>query len=550
MQVQAKIGIRERFDPFYLLITSFSVCSLGNYAVMTILALYFVQDLQLAATQAGALLLFTSLSFRLSRLFIAPVVDRIPLRLAIVLALFLTSVGYVGLTTVRIPLLVILLLFIIGLGHSSTVLLVKLLVSQAQSTGNASDSQFSRYAALTTGVNIAAAVGSSIGGLLLVRWGAGGVFFVAASSYAIAGLLAFWIPVMEMRKSEQPINWILALRLTLKQPAIWRVMLFTVLAFFLYTQSYASLPIFISGALHRPELLSSTFALNAVLVVVGQLPISRLVLYLRIPLSQLVTLAFVAFAVCFALLPLFPGVVIIYVAVAFWTLAEMLMLPALDALVAEGALVEYRQAAFALDIITVAIGEGVGNLFGVSLGSALLQSGNFSQLYTILAFGALGAAVVTIFVAKRNESIVLRLLNGQSPIPTGQTQLLMVQPGLMEKGGMGQSLLMWLGAGSYHDDRSFLEAHPEIVAVSTRELDDFIEQQPDQAGREMLADRLKILRDIRGRVAGLVRMAYVNMYGGLTLELPKWLEEFRQQLTDVDNKEQSLDQTASWRMTR
>ena len=45
-------------------------------------------------------------------------------------------------------------------------------------------------------------------------------------------------------------------------------------------------------------------------------------------------------------------------------------------------------------------------------------------------------------------------------------------------------------------------------------------------------------------------MAYVNMYGGLTLELPKWLEEFRQQLTDVDNKEQSLDQTASWRMTR
>jgi len=246
MQVQAKIGIRERFDPFYLLITSFSVCSLGNYAVMTILALYFVQDLQLAATQAGALLLFTSLSFRLSRLFIAPVVDRIPLRLAIVLALFLTSVGYVGLTTVRIPLLVILLLFIIGLGHSSTVLLVKLLVSQAQSTGNASDSQFSRYAALTTGVNIAAAVGSSIGGLLLVRWGAGGVFFVAASSYAIAGLLAFWIPVMEMRKSEQPINWILALRLTLKQPAIWRVMLFTVLAFFLYTPSYASLPIFIS----------------------------------------------------------------------------------------------------------------------------------------------------------------------------------------------------------------------------------------------------------------------------------------------------------------
>src|SRR5437660_9407450 len=111
----------------------------------------------------------------------------------------------------------------------------------------------------------------------------------------------------------------------------------------------------------------------------------------------------------------------------------MLLMPALDTLVAEGALVEYKLVAFAVYSVAVAFGEGSGNFFGVSLAGFLLKSGSLSYLYTLLTFVALGATVITIFAARRRESIVFRVLNGQSIIPTGRTQLLLPEPSPMEK---------------------------------------------------------------------------------------------------------------------
>lgn len=539
--------MKWRFDRFYLVITSFSVCNVGNYAVMTILVIYFIQSLNLSAAQAGALFLFTSLSFRLSRLFLGPLAERFPMRLAMVLALLLTSAGYLGLIFIKTPLLVVFLLFIIGTGHSTNGLLVKVVAAQTTDKGSSKRSPFLRYASLATGVNLAAAIGSSLGGTLFFHWGPASVFSVAAITYILSAVFTAGIPIVETGRSER-LHVSSALRRTLKEPAIWRAMLFTLLAWFLYTQSYASLPLFVSEAVHRPDLLSSAFTLNAVLVIAGQLPISKAAIHFRLSTSQLAVLGFLAFAGGFALLWIFPGWPIVYTAVTFWTLGEMLLMPALDTLIAEGTLAEYRQTAFAVATIAVATGEGLGNLFGVSLGGFLLKSGSFSTLYTILTSVAIGATITAVFVVKRQESIVFRLLRGQSPVPTGKTQLLHPQPEPMERADLEQSLLTWLNAGSYHDEFSFFEAHPELIALDIRQLEHFIEQQPTESGREMLADRLNILRGIRSRVAVFVRL--VNMYGGLILDLPKWLEEIKQQLANMDKEREIPARTASWRMAR
>lgn len=185
------------------------------------------------------------------------------------------------------------------------------------------------------------------------------------------------------------------------------------MGWFLYTQSYASLPLFISDGVHRPDLLGSVFALNAIFIVVGQLPVSKTILYLRLPPSQSVLLAFLAFACGFALMWLFPVWQIIYVAVVLWTLGEMLLMPSLDTLIAKGALAEHTQVAFVVYSVAIGIGEGLGNLFGVSLADFLLKSGNFSYLYMLLTIAALGATIVTVFAAGRKELMILRLINGQ-----------------------------------------------------------------------------------------------------------------------------------------
>jgi hypothetical protein len=87
----------------------------------------------------------------------------------------------------------------------------------------------------------------------------------------------------------------------------------------------------------------------------------------------------------------------VYAAVGLWTLGEILLMPALDTLIAEGALVEHIQVAFVVYSVAIGVGEGLGNLFGVSLADSLLKSGNFSSFYMLLTVGALGAMVITGF---------------------------------------------------------------------------------------------------------------------------------------------------------
>lgn len=399
----------RRFDWFQVVIAEFSLCNLGNYAVMAILSLYFVHTLKLPAAQAGGLMLFTSFSFRFSRVFLAPLLDRFPVRQSAFMSLSLTSVSYLAMMVVRTPLLVLLMLFITGAGYSANALLVKTIAAQGRSSDKPGQSLFLRYTSLTIGVNLAAALGSVLGSALFFHWSSAGVFLIAAVTYGLSACMALLLPASEAGSHPRRPKWGTALRLSLRLPALWRALLFTGMGWFLYTQSYASLPLFISDVIHRPDLLGSAFALNAVFIVAGQLPVSKAIIYLRLSSCQSVLLAFLAFACGFALLWLWPGWQIVYAAVALWTLGEMLLMPTLDTLVAEGALVEHKQVAFVVYSVAIGVGEGLGNLFGVSLAGFLLKSGNFGYLYTLLTMGAFGAMLITLLAAGRKESMVLRL---------------------------------------------------------------------------------------------------------------------------------------------
>lgn len=545
MQAPAQIISKKRtFNWFPLVIAEYTICTLGHFAVMAILSLYFLMGFHLSAAQAGWLLLFTSLSFRLSRIFLAPLVNKLPIRVAVCLALFVTSLGYIGMALVKNPLFVLPILLTVGIGHGTNTLLVKIMTANARKakTEQTSDKEekaalFFRYASLTTGINISAAIGSFVGSFLLFRASASGVFLLAALMYALSGCIALWIPSQEAGGQQSP-DWGKGLRLSLRMPALWRAMAFGALGWFMYTQSYASLPLFVSEAVHRKDLLGSFFVVNAVLVVVGQLPISQLLVRLRVPTSQIVLLAFLVFAAGFAVLWLFPVWQLVYVAVALWTLAEILLMPALDTLVAEGALAEHKQIAFTLNSVAVGLGEGIGNFIGVSLAGWLVMTGKPGNLYLFLMLGALVAMVSVVFLGNRRESMVHRLLHGQSLIPTWQTTML---PELSPVTPVGttQKLLAWFSAPSYHEERSFLEMHPEIVTLETGQLDALIQQElgGQKPETQMLADRLYVLQNVKKKISEAVSEVYVNLYGGLVLNLPPWLEEIKAMLVQISETE-------------
>lgn len=394
MQPKIPIRIQWRRDWFTFVVAEYSICNLGHFAVMAILSLFLIHSLHLPAAQAGGVLLFSSLSFRLSRVFIAPFINRLPNRQATYLALFLTSLGYLGLSFVKTLLLVMSLLLVVGVGHGTNSLLVKTMTANSKAKANKNDKAiFMRYSLLTTGINVAAAVGSLVGSALLIHSSASSVFFLASAMYALSGVIAFGIPSQEGGQSQQT-NWSAGLLMSLRVPALWHAMLVAALGWFLYTQSYASLPLFVSDGIHRGDLLGTIFALNAVLVVIGQLPISKTIARLRLPTTRCIFLAFLLFAAGFTLLWLVPYWPVVYGAVTLWTLAEMLLMPGLDTLVAEGALVEHKRMAFILNSIAVSIGEGLGNMVGVFLAGWSLKIGNPNVLYAILALSAFAALII------------------------------------------------------------------------------------------------------------------------------------------------------------
>jgi CHAT domain-containing protein/tetratricopeptide (TPR) repeat protein len=101
---------------------------------------------------------------------------------------------------------------------------------------------------------------------------------------------------------------------------------------------------------------------------------------------------------------------------------------------------------------------------------------------------------------------------------------------------MNAALRTWLGIDTPRKARQFLETHQELLAVGaslTEQSLSLLQESDEQTlpsgvrDAALWRERLFVLRDIRKRGGTLqaLRAAYVNLYGGLTLDLPPWLEQ-------------------------
>jgi tetratricopeptide (TPR) repeat protein len=111
------------------------------------------------------------------------------------------------------------------------------------------------------------------------------------------------------------------------------------------------------------------------------------------------------------------------------------------------------------------------------------------------------------------------------------------------------TFIAWFHTATYREERRFLEAHPELLDprvdtlldqdITVREHSVIGTQQspvdpPEEVKNspQAMRDALELLRELRQlRATGMtIREVYVEMYGGLTLDLPPWLEEVEDQL--------------------
>lgn len=378
------------------------MANLGQWAVVAILSLYLLDVLELPAGQAAPLLLYASLAFRLTRFFLAPLLDRLRARTALLLAVGLTGCGYLGLAASSGPLPLLVLLPAIGAGYGTNSLVVKALAAEGRAAG---DGALVRYASVNTGLNVAAALGPWIGSTLFFEVGHRSVFLMAAATSCVAGLLALRQPAVAWRPRGTT-TWRQGVRTSLATPGMRHAALLLAMGFLLYAQLFATLPIFTTQVLDAEHLLGTFFALNAVLVICLQVPLSRLWLHRGLDHRRLIPGGYVLYGAGFALLWAVPEWPAAYVTVALWTIGEIALVPSVDALVAASVPRELRLIGFSLTAAAMAAGEGLGAFAGVGLAGRLEDGGDLRHLYAVFAVLSVLAIAVAAAAGRRGAAPV------------------------------------------------------------------------------------------------------------------------------------------------
>lgn len=117
---------------------------------------------------------------------------------------------------------------------------------------------------------------------------------------------------------------------------------------------------------------------------------------------------------------------------------------------------------------------------------------------------------------------------------------------------IADTLQSWLNQPSFREERQFIEVHPELLSDACTQMIYRLIQRSTQGIREMLhldkEERIKqeeihailrrynnILMDIdqRGGTIQAIRDTYVNIHGGLALDIPPWLEKIEQNIEQL-----------------
>ncbi|AJF63780.1 MFS transporter [Streptomyces vietnamensis] len=368
------------------------------WALLTVLPLHLTQGRHSAGTVA-ALVTEGVVSLRLMRIVAGPALGRLRPGTAISVALGLGTVAFGGLAaTDGHPLALALALPVIGLGFGMNAMALKLIAAAAPAEGRARG-----FASQAVAVNLGMALGPLAGVAVQQRFGMAAFCASAALVNAMALCLVL-VARPPGNRGPTAAGTLRAQWSVLAQDRDLRIPLaLTALGFVLYTQLFATLPLYAKEVLGGGRSLGTVFLVNGLLIIALQLPVTLLAGRLRVTPRALCLLGFGCFAAAFACLGTGRSVGWLFTGVVLVTFAEMLLMPALDVLVGSAGPPERHAAYFSFAALATGIGEAVGSFSGVRVANA--PGLGVAWLYTGLAVATtvLVLATTAVWLLRRDR---------------------------------------------------------------------------------------------------------------------------------------------------
>ncbi len=317
--------------------------------------------------QTGLLILVFTIANKTAKVPLARWLDRISAASAVLLGCFTAAAGFVCLQLVSGMLPTACALALAGLGVSVNALASKQLAADA-SDGMASRARL--FSMVNIAVNVASAVAAPVALFFVGRHQHGLVLTGVSVVYCVAGVTTYlnYSRTRPERHTRTAGSSLRSYLTVLRLPGMRAFMLVNLLGWLCYGQLFNALALHVSDTLHAPGRLGFLYTLNALLIVVSQLGVTRLAEKWSGGRQETTAVAaYAIFALAFAVIWVVPGYPGAVLGVVVFTLAEMLFVPTMDVLLLRLLGQQSRAIGYGVFSIANALGEGVGGGLGVAV---------------------------------------------------------------------------------------------------------------------------------------------------------------------------------------
>lgn len=364
--------------------------NLGQYAILPVLGVFLAAQVS-GAWIVGVGLFLYSASAGVSALLVNRWLPGFSIVGAMTGSTVLSALGFGLMPYSHDALVQILLVVLAGFGGSVHFLLSRVLVAEVVPDDVG---RHKVYSVLQIAVNLAAALGPFLAGLLYSAADPRSLLSVVAGCYLLAGLsLQFGIP-RGLRPTATSSRWPVGravLRLVRDDPSIRRTVAICVLGAFVYGQLYSAFALFVARDVDPPMVRAALLAAPALSIVVFQSAVTAATGSLLAkgyrPFTMLVYGA-VLFSASMVVLGVgLPVVLGAAMAVVLFSTAEMLFTPMVSTAFA-GLPIKSTLEAFNLRQVSWTAGEAIGSLAGGTVFLTLDQAGHAHAYWLGVALGA------------------------------------------------------------------------------------------------------------------------------------------------------------------
>ncbi|MGW6704019.1 MFS transporter [Streptomyces sp. NPDC054956] len=326
----------------------------GGLAVLGIIGAH---DLGWSPALTALLVAYATLAMRFGRIAVAPLLGRGSVRTVTMTSMAAVGAGFLLLAASPTPGAAWVALTLLGVGYGAVVLSIKVAL-----VNDRPREVFRGLGLLATALNVGAALGPLLSGVLQAALGGRPNFLVlgcgSLACAALAGLLPGGSARSEVRLDRA------SLKLLIDRRVLALVALLAV-AFCFYAQLYATFPLLLHDRTGSDGLLGAVFALNAVVVIALQLPVTALADRSEAVRRYGSGAGLAIFALSFLVLALWDSLGGVLAATVLASVAECLLLPLIEAELAERLGPRALTAAFTLSAVGMGLGESIGSYAGV-----------------------------------------------------------------------------------------------------------------------------------------------------------------------------------------